>query len=142
MMSDQGLKTIASAFSVRETVDRVAQIATARGMVVFARIDHAAGAATVGMALRPTELVLFGHPRGGTPLMQERQTTGIDLPLKALAWEDAAGQVWLTYNEIPWLAERHGLGPESAAAIAAIAAGQEGIISAATSQTPPEAGEQ
>jgi uncharacterized protein (DUF302 family) len=141
MMSDQGLKTIASAFSVRETIDRLGRIATARGLLVFARIDHAAGAAQVGMALRPTELVLFGHPRGGTPLMQERQTAGIDLPLKALAWEDAEGKVWLTYNEIPWLADRHNLGAGSRAAATALDAGQTGIITAAASPTPGEAGE-
>jgi uncharacterized protein (DUF302 family) len=142
MMSDQGLKTIASAYTVRETIDRLGRIATARGLIVFARIDHAAGAAQVGMALRPTELVLFGHPRGGTPLMQERQTAGIDLPRKALAWEDAEGKVWLTYNEVSWLAERHNLGAGSGAAVTALDAGQTGIITAAASSAPGEAGEQ
>jgi uncharacterized protein (DUF302 family) len=136
------LATIASAFSVRETIDRLARIATSRGMVVFARIDHAVGAAQVGMALRPTELVLFGHPRGGTPLMQERQTAGIDLPLKALAWEDAEGKVWLTYNEIPWLVGRHNLGAGSSAAAAALDTGQTGIVTAAASPAPQEAGKQ
>lgn len=138
MMSDQGLTTIASAYSVRETINRLARIATARGLLVFARIDHAAGAAQVGMALRPTELVLFGHPRGGTPLMQERQTVGLDLPLKALAWEDAEGKVWLSYNDLSWLAERHNLGAGSSTALSALDAGQTGIIAAAAS---PDAGE-
>ena len=95
-MSENGLTTMPSAFSVQETIDRLERIVTSRGLRVFTRIDHAAGAAQVGMALRPTELVLFGHPRGGTPLMQDKQTAGIDLPLKALAWEDAEGPVWLT----------------------------------------------
>jgi uncharacterized protein (DUF302 family) len=138
-MNEQGLKTIASAYSVRETIDRLGRIATAGGLVVFARIDHAAGAAQVGMALRPTELVLFGNPRGGTPLMQERQTAGIDLPLKALAWEDAEGRVWLTYNEIPWLAERHNLGQGSNAAVTALDTGQTGIVTTTASPAPPEA---
>ena len=141
-MSDHGLTTMPSAYSVRETIDRLARIATARGLTVFARIDHAAGAAQIGLALRPTELVLFGHPRGGTPLMQDRQTAGIDLPLKALAWEDAEGHVWLTCNEMTWLAGRHGLGADTSAAVAALDAGQVGIITAATSPSPPEEVEQ
>jgi uncharacterized protein (DUF302 family) len=95
---------------------------------VFARIDHADGAAKVGMQLRPTELVIFGHPRGGTPLMIDRQTAGIDLPVKALAWEDAEGKVWLTYNDARWLAERHGLGPQSVDAVNAIAAGLASVV--------------
>ena len=123
-MSEHGLTTIPSAFSVRETIDRLERIATARGLRVFARLDHAAGAAQVGLALRPTELILFGHPRGGTPLMQERQTAGLDLPLKALVWEDAEGHVWLTSNEVGWLAQRHGLTAQSSAAVAALDAGQ------------------
>ena len=124
-MADTGLITIASAFSVRETIDRLAEHVATLGLVVFARIDHAAGAAKVGMALRPTELLIFGNPRGGTPLMQDQQTAGIDLPVKALAWEDAAGKVWLTANDAQWIAARHGLGPASAAAVKAIAAGME-----------------
>ena len=137
-MSEHGLTTIPSAFSVRETIDRLERSATARGLVVFARIDHAAGAAQVGLALRPTELVLFGHPRGGTPLMQERQTAGIDLPLKALAWEDAEGRVWLTSNEAGWLAQRHRLTAQSSAAVAALDAGQAAITQAATAPAPAE----
>jgi uncharacterized protein (DUF302 family) len=122
MMSDQGLLTIPSAFSVRETIDRLEKIVTSKGLSVFARIDHAAGAAQVGMPLRPTELLIFGNARGGTPLMQDKQTTGIDLPLKMLAWEDAGGAVWLTYNDLAWLAQRHGLGAASRAAVAALTA--------------------
>src|SRR5881398_742445 len=76
-------------------------------MKVFARIDHAAGAAGVGLTLRPTELIIFGNARGGTPLMQSVQTVGIDLPLKALVWEDASGTTWLSYNEPSWIAQRH-----------------------------------
>jgi uncharacterized protein (DUF302 family) len=102
-----GMRTVRSAHSVRETIDRLADTVAAAGLTEFARIDHAAGAAAAGMALRPTELLIFGHPRGGTPLMQANQTAGIDLPVKALAWEDADGAVWLTYNDAGWLADRH-----------------------------------
>ena len=78
-------------------------------MKVFARIDHAAGAAEVGLKLRPTELIIFGNARGGTPLMQSAQTVGIDLPLKALVWQDAAGKTWISYNEPDRIAQRHGV---------------------------------
>ena len=91
-------------------MDRLESEVRARGMTVFARIDHAAGAAQVGLTLRPTELIIFGNARGGTPLMQASQTAGIDLPLKALVWEDASGKTWLSYNEPSWIVQRHGLG--------------------------------
>ena len=122
-MADDGLITLPSAFSVAETIDRLAELATARGLHIFARIDHAAGAAMAGLALRPTQLLILGNPPGGTPLMQDRQIAGIDLPVKALAWEDADGRVWLTYNDAAWIAQRHGLGAQSQAAVEAIAAG-------------------
>ena len=76
---------------------------------MFARIDHAAGAAEVGLTLRPTELMIFGNARGGTPLMQSAQTIGIDLPLKALVWQDAGGKTWISYDEPSWIAQRHGV---------------------------------
>ena len=94
--STAGLVTVRSEYSVAVTVDRLAAAVVEAGLKVFARIDHAAGAAEAGVALRPTELLLFGHARGGTPLMQIQQTAGIDLPVKALAWEDIEGAVWLT----------------------------------------------
>jgi uncharacterized protein (DUF302 family) len=131
-MPDDGLITVASSFSVRETVERLVSFVTSHGLVVFARIDHADGAAQVSLPLRPTELVIFGHARGGTPLMADRQTAGIDLPLKALAWEDAHGKVWLTCDDATWLARRHGLGPASAQAVQAIAAGLAAATRAAT----------
>jgi uncharacterized protein (DUF302 family) len=90
-------------------MDRLATEIQTKGMKVFARIDHAAGAAEVGLTLRPTELIIFGNARGGTPLMQLAQTVGIDLPLKALVWQDAAGKTWLSYNEPSWIAQRHGV---------------------------------
>ena len=122
-MSSNGLITVASLFSVGETLDRLTAALTSAGLLVFARINHASGAQEVGLKLRPTELLIFGHPRGGTPLMQDKQTAGIDLPVKALAWEDEEGKVWLTYNEAAWLATRHGLGASSKDAIAALEAG-------------------
>jgi uncharacterized protein (DUF302 family) len=122
-MGDNGLMTLQSRFSVRETIDRLAQKVTLLGLVVFARVDHAAGAAQVEMTLRPTELLIFGNPKGGTPLMQDQQTAGIDLPVKALAYEDADGNTWLTFNDAAWIAARHGLGAKSADAVKAIAAG-------------------
>jgi uncharacterized protein (DUF302 family) len=103
----EGLVTVQSPYSTKETVDRLEAIVKARDFTVFARIDHAAGAQRVGQALRPTELLIFGNPRGGTPFMVCQQSVGIDLPLKALVWEDAAGQVWLGYNDPAYLATRH-----------------------------------
>ena len=90
-------------------MDRLQAEIRAQGMTVFARIDHAAGAAEVGLTLAPTELIIFGNARGGTPLMQSVQTVGIDLPLKALVWEDTAGTTWLSYNEPGWIAQRHSI---------------------------------
>jgi len=103
----EGLTTIPSRFGPKETMDRLVAEISAKGMSVFARIDHAAGAAQVGLTLRPAELIIFGNARGGTPLMQSAQTVGIDLPLKALVWQDAAGKTWLSYNEPSWIARRH-----------------------------------
>ena len=104
-----GLTSIRSSFGPKETMDRLEAEIRAHGLNVFARIDHAAGAAEVGLTLRPTELIIFGNARGGTPLMQAAQTVGIDLPLKALVWEDASGKTWLSYNEPGWIAQRHGV---------------------------------
>jgi uncharacterized protein (DUF302 family) len=105
-----GLVAVKSAHPPRVTLDRFEATAKERGLMVFARIDHAAGAQKVGKTLRPTELLIFGNPQGGTPLMECAQSAGIDLPLKALAWEDAQGQSWLGYNDPAWLAQRHGAG--------------------------------
>jgi uncharacterized protein (DUF302 family) len=130
-MAGDGLITVQSRFGVTETIDRLAEVVKRAGLLVFARIDHAAGARDVGASLRPTELLIFGNPKGGTPLMQDRQLAGIDLPVKALAWEDEDGKVWLSYNDPHWIAERHGLGEASSEAVAAIAAGMEKVIAAA-----------
>lgn len=130
-MADDGLITIASNHSVKDTIDRVATALAAKAIAVFARIDHAAGAASVGMNLRPTELLIFGNPRAGTPLMQGRQVVGIDLPLKLLAWEDPAGKVWLSYNDPRWLARRHSLPDNAAPAVDALAAVIAGLAETA-----------
>ena len=105
----EGLTTIESNFSPKETMDQLETEIRTKGMEVFARIDHAAGAAEVGLNLRPTELIIFGNARGGTPLIQSAQTIGIDLPLKALVWQDAANKTWLSYNGPGWIARRHGI---------------------------------
>lgn len=105
----EGLLSIRSRFGPKETMDRMEAEIRARGMKVFARIDHATGASEAGLELRPTELIIFGNALGGTPLMQSVQTVGIDLPLKALVWEDASGTTWLSYNEPSSIAQRHNI---------------------------------
>jgi uncharacterized protein (DUF302 family) len=103
----EGLTSVQSSFGPKETMDRVEAEIREGGLNVFARIDHAAGAAEAGLTLAPTELMIFGNARGGTPLMQSAQTVGIDLPLKILVWQDAANNTWLSYNEPSWIAQRH-----------------------------------
>jgi len=102
-----GLIAVKSPYSANETMDRFETVVKDRGLNVFARINHAAGAAKIGKSLRPTEVLIFGNPQGGTPFMECAQTVGIDLPLKALVWEDASSQVWLGYNDPAFLAKRH-----------------------------------
>lgn len=112
-MSADGLVTLASPHGPRDTMDRLEAGLRAKGVRVFARIDHAAGAAEAGLSMRPTELLIFGSAKAGTPLMQSVQSIGIDLPLKALVWQDAAGAIWLSYNDPAWLAARHGVPPDT-----------------------------
>lgn len=111
-----GLIALKSPHGAKATLDRLEVLARERGLNVFARIDHAAGAARIGKTLRPTEVLIFGNPQGGTPFMECAQSVGIDLPLKALAWEDANAQVWLGYNDPAFLAQRHGVAACPAAA--------------------------
>ena len=118
-MAVDRLVPLHSRFDPTETTNRLETELKARGLTIFARVDHAAGAVSVGMALRPTELIIFGNARGGTPLMEAAQTIGIDLPLKVLVWQDGAGDTWLSYNDPGWLAKRHGVG-EPAPAIHAM----------------------
>jgi uncharacterized protein (DUF302 family) len=120
-MAVDGLATIRSSYGPEETMNRFEAEVRARGMIAFAHIDYAAGAASVGLSLRPTDLLIFGNARGSTPLMELVQTIGIDLPLKALVWQDASGMAWLSYTEPKWLAKRHGLDPDTAANISVMA---------------------
>ncbi|MEO8906094.1 MAG: DUF302 domain-containing protein [Polyangiaceae bacterium] len=131
------LETKASAFGPRETMDRLIAAITGKGMTVFARIDHAAGAARAGLVLRPTELVIFGNARAGTPLMQESQVSGLDLPLKALVWQDAANATWLSYSEPHVLVARYGLSEAAAHVAHAMAAALTVLAKAATELTAP-----
>ena len=105
--ADSGLVNVKSAHSVKETTDRLESVLKAKGMRIFTRVDHAKGAKSVDKTLRPTELIIFGNPKIGSVLMQCNQSVGIDLPQKALVWEDSSGQVWLSYNRPKYLAERH-----------------------------------
>jgi uncharacterized protein (DUF302 family) len=134
-MAADGLITLSSSHGPKDTMDRLAAEIAARGMTIFARVDHAAGAAVVGLPLRPTELLIFGNAKGGTPLMQSEQTIGIDLPLKALVWQDASGRTWLSYNDPGWLAKRHGLGAEVDPAVKAMAAALNVIATKATASS-------
>lgn len=134
-MAADGLITIESRYGPEETMNRFEAEVRARGMTVFAHIDHAAGAAAVGLPLRPTELLIFGNAKTGTPLMQSTQTLGIDLPLKALVWQDASGTAWLSYNDPAFLAHRHGLDGAANATVNAMATALEAIASKVT--TPP-----
>jgi len=127
----EGLTSIRSAFGPTETMDRLQAEIRAQGMTVFARIDHAAGAAEAGLTLAPTEVIIFGNARGGTPLMQAAQTVGIDLPLKALVWEDAGGKTWLSYNEPGWIAHRHNA-PNAEPVVSKMAAALSAISRAVT----------
>lgn len=127
-----GLISLKSPHSAQATMDRLEAVVEDKGMNVFARIDHAAGAEKTGQSLRPTELLIFGNPKGGTPLMQCAQSAGIDLPMKALVWEDETGQVWLGYNEPAYLAERHGAG--DCAVVPKLSKALEGMSKAAVAK--------
>ena len=131
-MAADGLISLPSAHAPETTLERLEAEVAARGLTVFARIDHAAGAAEVDLPLRPTALLIFGGAKGGTPLIQDVQTIGIDLPLKALVWQDAAGATWLSYNDPAWLAERHGLGADTSPAVSALTGLLQNLAAAAT----------
>jgi uncharacterized protein (DUF302 family) len=106
-LPDNGLVHVRSPYSVRETLTRLESALQAKNLTVFARVDHSGEAENIGLQMRPTQLVIFGSPKAGTPLMVASPTLAIDLPLKALAWEDADGQVWLSYNSPNYLKRRH-----------------------------------
>jgi uncharacterized protein (DUF302 family) len=128
-----GLVSIASRFGPEETMNQLEAAIRARGLTVFANIDHAAAAAAVGLPLLPTELLIFGSAAAGTPLMEAAQPIGIDLPLKVLVWQDEARKTWLSYNDPAWIAQRHRLAANVAAAtIEAIATLLAGLAATAT----------
>lgn len=132
-MAKDGVITVESSHGPTETMDRLKAAVEAKGLTVFAHIDHAAGAAQVGMPLRPTDLLIFGNAKGGTPLMQSAQIIGLDLPLKALVWQDEAGRTWLSQTDARWLAARYGLPATLEATVGALAAALEALAKAATS---------
>ena len=120
--AQSGLISLATKHSVDEAMQRLEALLTERGITVFARVDHSGEAAKVGLNMRPTKLLIFGSPKGGTPLMQATPTVAIDLPLKALFWEDAYGKVWLTYNDPQYLQRRHNFPAELLPNIAGVSA--------------------
>ena len=124
-----GLVAVKSPHSAKATMDKLEATAKDKGLNIFARIDHAAGAAKIGQTLRPTEVLIFGNPQGGTPFMACAQSVGIDLPLKALVWEDAASQVWVGYNDPVWIAKRHGA--ETCAVVPNLQKALQGLTAAA-----------
>jgi uncharacterized protein (DUF302 family) len=112
-MTPPGLLVLRSPHAPATTVDRLAAAIASHGMTIMARIDHAAAAQDAGLALRPTMLLIFGNPRAGTLLMQQAQTIGIDLPLKALVWQDDQNRTWIGYNDPHWLAARHAVAADA-----------------------------
>lgn len=117
---DQGLTSIASTRSVDDTVAKIESILKEKNVKIFAIIDHSGEARQAGLEMHPTKVVIFGNPRGGTPLMQAAPTTAIDLPLKLLVWEDSEGKVWITWNTPQYLQQRHQFPKELLANIAVI----------------------
>lgn len=135
-MTVEGLISLRSSVGPQQTIDRLKAELAASGLTVFAEIDHAAGAAAVGLALGPTTVVIFGNAKGGTPLMQAAQTIGIDLPLKALVWQDAAGATWLSYNDPAWLVQRHAIAERTKMVAANMSTMLATVGKAATSVAP------
>ena len=114
-----GLVDRRSPHTVDETVARLTELLRGKGITLFALVDHSGEAARVGLVMRPTKLLIFGNPRGGTPLMQAAPRSAIDLPLKILVWQDGGGATWVTTNSAEYLRDRHGLGPEASAVLGA-----------------------
>ena len=130
-MGVEDLISVPSAHAPGATVERLTAEIRARGLTVFAEVDHAAGAAAAGLALRPTVLVLFGNARGGTPLMQSAQTLGLDLPLRALVWQDGKGRTWISCHDLAELAAFHGVPPALDSAVDGLSRALGAIIHAA-----------
>ena len=107
--NNNGVVSVACQLSVSDAADKLEALISEKGMKVVARVNHAAAASSIGQELRPTELLIFGNPQAGTPLMQSQQTMALDLPQKMLVWEDANSQVWVSHNDPAYLAQRHGI---------------------------------
>ena len=131
-MQIEGLVSSESRAGPDETTQRLLAAIKARGLTLFARVDHAAGAAALGLALRPTQLLMFGNARGGTPLMQAQQVLGVELPLRALVWQDEALRTWVSYTDIAWLARRYALPAATAPVVANIAALLKAVVDQST----------
>ena len=119
-LPENGMVHLASRRSVAETLAKLESILKAKGVMVFARVDHGGEAEKAGLKMRPTQVLIFGNPKGGTPVMVAAPTVAIDLPLKALAWEDADGKVWLSYNSAEYLKDRHSIPAELVKNLAAV----------------------
>jgi uncharacterized protein (DUF302 family) len=117
---DSGVRRISSQHSVAATVERLESLLKERGVTIFTRIDFSGDAARAGLTMRPEQMLIFGNPKAGTPLMQSVPAAGIDLPLKALIWEDAEGRTQIAYNDPQYIIRRHGLDPGLAANLAAL----------------------
>lgn len=120
--SDRGMVDVPSRHSVDDTVARLREILEAKGVTLFALVDHSGEAAKAGMTMRPTKLLIFGSPKAGTPVMLAAPSIAIDLPLKILVWEDADGKVWLSYNAPEFLRERHNIPAEFMPVLAVVEA--------------------
>jgi uncharacterized protein (DUF302 family) len=118
---DKGIIDTPSKHSVEQTVERLKELLEAKGATLFAFVDHSGEAEKVGMKMRPTKLLIFGSPKGGTPVMLAAPTSALDLPLKILIWEDTKGRVWVSYNSAEYLQERHGIPPELVQNLAVVA---------------------
>ncbi len=132
-LPDADLVTLSSAHGPSETIGRLESLLMQKQIQVFARIDHAAGAEEVGLSLRPTQVLIFGNPKAGTPLMQSQQTIGLDLPLRVLVWEDTAGKVWLTYRRPGAVARQHHVAGQNEA----VKALDDGLAALARAATAP-----
>ncbi len=127
-LPDNGMIHVKSSHSVTETLKKLEELVTSKGLSIFARVDHSGEAAKVGLEMHPTELLIFGSPKSGTPLMIASPTLAIDLPLKALVWEDADGKVWVSYNSPEYLKQRHNIPDDLLPNIAGI----RGLVEAVT----------
>jgi uncharacterized protein (DUF302 family) len=120
MSENPGLVRLPSRHSVAATIDRLDASLKQRNVLVFARIDFSGDAARAGLTMRPEQMLIFGNPKAGTPLMLQAPAVGLDLPLKVLAWEDADGKVWVAYNDPQYIVRRHGIEAALAGNLAAV----------------------